>query len=102
MFMLTPIVVLSLTGFFVIVITCLARSTTKQTSDFVWTQFSNESGWPAGISFLAGMISPNYMVSSREHMHSVHTANEISMQELTAQFIWRKSAKSLQKSCQGR
>jgi choline transport protein len=67
-------VFLSLTGFFVIVITCLAKAPTKQSAKFVWTQFSNESGWPAGVSFLTGLISPNYMYAGIDG--AIHLAEE--------------------------
>lgn len=65
---------LSLAGFFVIFITCLARSSTKQSAEFVWTQFSDESGWSPGISFLTGLISPNYMYSGIDG--AIHLAEE--------------------------
>lgn len=55
------LVFLTLTGFLVIVVTCLARATPKQSSEIVWTSFVNDSGWSSGITFLTGLISPNYM-----------------------------------------
>lgn len=27
----------------------------------MWTNFVNDSGWTDGVSFLTGLISPNYM-----------------------------------------
>lgn len=65
---------MSLTGFFIVIITCLARSTTKQPASFVWATFSNESGWPSGVSFLAGLISPNYMYAGIDG--AIHLAEE--------------------------
>lgn len=75
MLMVMPLtVVITLTGFFTIVVTCLARSTPKQSSEFVWTNFVNESGWADGISFLTGLISPNYMYAGIDG--AIHLAEE--------------------------
>ncbi len=38
-------------------ITCLALGD-KQSSSTVWTNFDNETGWPAGVTFLTGLITP--------------------------------------------
>lgn len=66
--------VLTLMGFFTIIVTCLARATPKQPSRFVWTNFVNDSGWPDGISFLTGLISPNYMYAGIDG--AVHLCEE--------------------------
>lgn len=66
--------VLMLAGFFAIIITCLVRATPKQSSSFVWTYFVNDSGWPDGVSFLAGLLSPNYMFSGLDG--AVHLIEE--------------------------
>ncbi|KAF7718131.1 Amino acid transporter [Penicillium ucsense] len=66
---------LSIFSFVVIVITCLAKSTDKQTSRFVWTTFINESGWGSdGIVFLTGLITPNYMFGGLDGV--LHLAEE--------------------------
>ncbi|KIW91014.1 uncharacterized protein Z519_07908 [Cladophialophora bantiana CBS 173.52] len=72
-------IVITLTGFVTIIITCLARAPTKQTSEFVWTNFVNESGWPAGISFLTGLVSPNYMYAGIDG--AIHLAEECKQAE---------------------
>lgn len=41
--------------------TCLAIASPKQSTEVVWTNFINESGWDDGISFLTGLVSPNYI-----------------------------------------
>lgn len=51
----------TLAGFFTIIVTCLARASTKQPNEFVWSNFVNDSGWSDGISFVTGLVSPNYM-----------------------------------------
>lgn len=66
-------------GFFVVIITCLSRATTKQSNAFVWTQFANESGWPSGVSFLTGLISPNYMYAGIDG--AIHLAEECKQPE---------------------
>jgi len=71
--------VLSLTGFVSIIATCTARASTKQNDDFVWTLFSNESGWPAGVSFLTGLVSPNYMYAGIDG--AIHLAEECKQPE---------------------
>jgi len=73
---LRPIAVFaSLALFFVVTVTCLARSSPKQSSDFVWTNFSNETGWSStGIVFLTGMINPNYIFAGIDG--AIHVAEE--------------------------
>lgn len=67
----------SLLSFFAIVITCLARSTNKQTSEFVWTTFINESGWSSdGVVLLTSLINPNYMFGGFDGV--LHLAEECS------------------------
>ncbi|KXH50652.1 hypothetical protein CSIM01_01501 [Colletotrichum simmondsii] len=66
---------LSLTGFFVITVTCLARSGEKQKDSFVWTTFVNESGWSSkGIVFLTGLLNPNFIYSGLDG--AIHLAEE--------------------------
>ncbi|KAK1709559.1 amino acid permease-domain-containing protein [Colletotrichum lupini] len=66
---------LSLTGFFVITVTCLARSGRKQKDSFVWTTFVNESGWSSkGIVFLTGLLNPNFIYSGLDG--AIHLAEE--------------------------
>ncbi|KAF3385659.1 hypothetical protein DPV78_012370 [Talaromyces pinophilus] len=66
-----------LLSFFAIVITCLARSTNKQTSEFVWTIFINESSWSSdGVVFLTSLINPNYMFGEFDGV--LHLAQECS------------------------
>lgn len=68
------LVVITLAGFFTIIVTCLARASTKQSNELVWTNFVNENGWTDGISFLTGMISPNYMYAGIDG--AIHLAEE--------------------------
>ncbi|KAK1691140.1 amino acid/polyamine transporter I [Colletotrichum godetiae] len=66
---------LSLAGFLVITVTCLARSGRKQEDSFVWTTFINESGWPSrGIVFLTGLLNPNFIYSGLDG--AIHLAEE--------------------------
>jgi choline transport protein len=71
------IVTISIFSFIAIIITCLARSAHKQTSEFVWTTFINESGWSSdGLVFLTGLINPNYMFGGLDGV--LHLAEECS------------------------
>jgi choline transport protein len=63
-----------LAGFLIITITCLARASPKQPSDLVWTNFINDSGWPDGISFLTGLVAPNYMYAGLDG--AIHLCEE--------------------------
>lgn len=64
-----------MTFFFVITITCLAKSDQKQTSTFVWTTFVNDSGWSSpGIVFLTGLVNPNFIFSGLDG--AIHLAEE--------------------------
>lgn len=45
----------------VITITILAASPTKQSAKFVFTEFTNDSGWSSnGIAFITGLIGVNW------------------------------------------
>ncbi|WDK14626.1 hypothetical protein CGRA01v4_05907 [Colletotrichum graminicola] len=66
---------LSLAGFVVITVTCLARSKHKQDDAFVWAAFINESGWSSrGIVFLTGLLNPNFIYSGLDG--AIHLADE--------------------------
>ena len=68
-------VFLSLTAFLAITIVCLAESSPKQSSEFVWTTFSNASGWSAdSIAFLTGLVNPNFIYSGLDG--AIHLAEE--------------------------
>jgi choline transport protein len=59
----------------VIFITCLAISSPKQPSDYVWTYFLNsETGWPDGVVFLTGLVNPNYMFAGIDG--AIHLAED--------------------------
>ncbi|OQE20418.1 hypothetical protein PENSTE_c013G00904 [Penicillium steckii] len=65
----------SISSFFVILITCLARTPQMSSTEFVWTTFINRSGWKSdGISFLTGMINPNYIYAGIDG--AIHLAEE--------------------------
>jgi choline transport protein len=71
------LVAMTISSFLVIVVTCLARSTGKQSSDFVWTSFINNTGWGSnGIVFLTGLVSPNYIYGGIDG--AIHLAEECS------------------------
>ena len=72
---LTEIVLLSISTFLAITITCPARSSIQLDSSYVWTQFANGSGgWPDGISFLTGLSTPQFMLSGLDA--TLHLAEE--------------------------
>ncbi|KAH8743154.1 amino acid/polyamine transporter I [Diaporthe sp. PMI_573] len=65
--------ILTLLTFATVSITCLACST-KQPSSFVWANFSNNTGWPAGITFLTGLATPAIMFAGLDG--AMHMADE--------------------------
>ncbi|KAG8162003.1 hypothetical protein KVR01_007768 [Diaporthe batatas] len=66
---------MSLVAFIVITITCLAESNPKQSSDFVWREFVNTSGWSSdGVVFLTGLVNPNFIFSGLDG--AIHLAEE--------------------------
>ncbi|KAI5459483.1 amino acid/polyamine transporter I [Mariannaea sp. PMI_226] len=68
--------VFSLTCFFVILVTCVSRATSFNSSDFVWTNFVNSSGWSSSaVVFLTGMANPNFIYSGIDG--AVHLAEEV-------------------------
>ncbi|KAJ5375252.1 hypothetical protein N7517_007258 [Penicillium concentricum] len=66
----------TLASFFVITITCLARSSSNyQPSINVWGTFVNDSGWSSGgVAFLTGLVTPNYMYAGIDG--ALHLAEE--------------------------
>ncbi|KAF5549070.1 amino acid polyamine transporter I [Fusarium mexicanum] len=68
--------VFSITSFFVIIITCLSRTSSYQTSEFVWKTFINNTGWKSdAVVFLTGMANPNFMFAGIDG--AVHLAEEV-------------------------
>ncbi|KAJ6088785.1 hypothetical protein N7486_010046 [Penicillium sp. IBT 16267x] len=59
----------------VIFITLLARADTKQSAEFVFTGFTNLSGWNDGIAFLTGLLGVNWAFSGIDAV--THMAEEI-------------------------
>lgn len=73
--LITLTVVLSLSLFLVATVVCLARSSPKQSSEFVWKTFINETGWTSkGVVFLTGMINANYIYAGIDG--AIHVAEE--------------------------
>lgn len=74
---LTRSVALTTSSFVVMVVTCLARATDKQPSEFVWTRLVNSSGWVSdGVVFLTGLVTPNYIYGGIDG--AIHLAEECS------------------------
>lgn len=73
---LTPAVFVTLASFFVITITCVARSSPQyESSVSVWATFVNDSGWSSGgVAFLTGLVAPNYMYAGIDG--ALHLAEE--------------------------
>ncbi|SCV41395.1 related to HNM1-Choline permease [Fusarium fujikuroi] len=67
--------ILSLLMFLVILVVCLALST-KSSSKAVWTTFDNATGWPAGVTFLTGLVTPASMYGGLDGV--LHLAEECS------------------------
>jgi choline transport protein len=64
-----------LVSFVAIFISCLAVSSPKQASNYVWTYFLNaETGWPDGVVFLTGLVNPNYMFAGIDG--AIHLAED--------------------------
>jgi choline transport protein len=70
------IVCVSIGGFVLIVITCLARTAPNfRPTELVWTTFLNQSGWSDGIAFMTGLISPHYMYVGIDG--AIHLAEDV-------------------------
>ncbi|KAL6408763.1 choline transport protein [Ilyonectria robusta] len=59
----------------VIIVSLFAATPHRQTAGSVFTGFSNESGWPAGLAVLIGFNSPNWCFSCLDTI--VHIAEEV-------------------------
>lgn len=71
----TKKVVISIVSFLTILITCLARSNPKQSSELVWTTWVNRSGWSSdGLVFLMGLVNSNFIYSGLDG--AIHLAEE--------------------------
>ncbi|KAK1767913.1 amino acid/polyamine transporter I [Phialemonium atrogriseum] len=69
--------IFSLTSFFVILVSCVARAPSYNSNEFVWTNFVNNSGWSSGaVVFLTGMANPNFIYAGIDG--AVHLAEEVS------------------------
>lgn len=55
-------------------ITCVARASPKQSTEFVWTTWINETGWSDGICFLTGLVTPAFMYAGLDAV--MHLAEE--------------------------
>jgi choline transport protein len=68
-------VALSLAAFFIIGISCVAISSPKQSTSYVWTTFYNPTGWHSdGVVFLTGLVSSNYMYAGLDG--AIHLAED--------------------------
>ncbi|SMY27417.1 unnamed protein product [Zymoseptoria tritici ST99CH_1A5] len=66
---------LSLAGFFVATVTCVARAPRYQSDEAVWITFTDRSGWNnQGVAFLTGLLSPGYMYAGFDG--AIHLADE--------------------------
>ncbi|GAA6022667.1 hypothetical protein JCM10207_008574 [Rhodosporidiobolus poonsookiae] len=69
----------SLVGFLVTLFgTCFGPAAlhSHNSSNFVWTTLTNETGWPAAVCFLAGMVNVNYAFGGFDG--AIHIAAESS------------------------
>ncbi|KAK5447955.1 hypothetical protein LTS15_009454 [Exophiala xenobiotica] len=59
-----------------VVIICLASiPATHSTNSFVWTDYSNLTGWPNGMSFILGLVAPAFAIGTIDS--TTHMAEEI-------------------------
>lgn len=66
---------MGIVAYLAIMITCVARAPSYQSNDFVWKDFTNETGWSNnGIVFLIGLVVPNYAWSGIDG--ALHLAEE--------------------------
>ncbi|KAF6527742.1 hypothetical protein HZS61_008044 [Fusarium oxysporum f. sp. conglutinans] len=64
---------LSLVVFFTVSVTSLIRSD-KASSSFVWDNFTNNMGWPDGVTFITGLATPASMFLGLDG--AIHLADE--------------------------
>ncbi|KAJ5094269.1 hypothetical protein N7456_010130 [Penicillium angulare] len=63
-------------GAWVTIIICLAvLPKSHATSSFVWTDYTNSTGWPTGMSFILGMVAPAFAIGTIDS--STHMAEEV-------------------------
>ncbi|KAK6351625.1 hypothetical protein TWF718_004780 [Orbilia javanica] len=66
----------SLISMIVITITVLAKSSPKNSAEFVFATFRNENGWPSPfIAFVVGLINPNWSFACLDAV--THLAEEV-------------------------
>lgn len=66
----------SVVSFAIILITVPAKSSSHQSTSFVFTQFINQTGWPNnGIAFIVGMINSNWAFNGLDC--ATHMAEEV-------------------------
>ncbi|KAJ5526198.1 hypothetical protein N7494_012848 [Penicillium frequentans] len=58
------------------IIVCLAvLPKSHSTSSFVWTEYTNSTGWPTGVSFILGLVAPAFSIGTIDS--STHMAEEV-------------------------
>lgn len=68
-------VALSLAAFLSVTTICLVRAPTYQSSQSVWVDFVDASGWNGnGVVFLIGLLTPGYMYAGIDG--AIHLAEE--------------------------
>ena len=67
-------VVLSIAMFITTFVGLLVRSSPKASNIFVWDTFINTTGWPDGVCFITGLLTPAFMYGGLDG--SLHLAEE--------------------------
>lgn len=68
-------VFLCISVFFGSFLAILIRSSPKASSEFVWTTFINQTGWPDGVCFITSLLTPCFIYSGLDA--ALHLAEEV-------------------------
>jgi choline transport protein len=73
--MLTSTVYFNMAAWFSLIICLVTLPTSHSTNEFVWSDYSNLTGWPNGVSFILGLVSPAFSIGTIDS--TTHMAEEI-------------------------
>ncbi|KAK1238256.1 hypothetical protein MKX08_002835 [Trichoderma sp. CBMAI-0020] len=74
-FLFYQAVFLCISVFFGSFLAILIRSSPRASSQFVWTTFINQTGWPDGVCFITSLLTPCFIYSGLDA--ALHLAEEV-------------------------
>ncbi|KAJ5633656.1 hypothetical protein N7528_001498 [Penicillium herquei] len=71
----SALVFVNVGAWFTLIICLAVLPKSHSTSSFVWTKYTNSTGWPDGMSFILGLVAPAFSIGTIDS--STHMAEEV-------------------------